>query len=46
MRMLGKAAREYPCGKCCGEKTKTGHAKRKRAVRRAERQEVRQGSQK
>ena len=36
-RMLGVARQPF-CGKCCGEHSKVGNAKQKRAQRRSERQ--------
>lgn len=39
--MLG-TARQPHCGKCCGEHTKAGNARQKRAQRRAENQKVKE----
>ncbi len=36
IRMLGTARQPF-CGKCCGERTKRGSARQKRAQRRSDR---------
>lgn len=40
-RPLGRHRQPF-CGKCCGEHTKAGNAKQKRAQRRSERQSLKQ----
>lgn len=39
--MLGKMRQPF-CGKCCGEHTKKGNCKQKRAQKRAERQQLKE----